>query len=283
MQIASLFIHPVKGGRAIHCDAAPVTARGLVSDRRWLATDAHGVFLTQRNCDALAEITATPLPGGIRLASEAMETAIDVSIPEGASRQSVTVWKDNFEAVLAGPAACAWLSAALGRDAQLYFMDADAERQTSDKWGDPAPVSFADAFPVLITTSASLVALNHEIIRNGGATVGMERFRPNIVIDGAEPWAEDYWKTIRLGAVVLDLVKPCDRCVVTTKDQQSGKTLGKEPLASLARIRRSADPRINGVLFGWNAVPRNDGEIAVGDLIAVVGERPEGWPLALSD
>lgn len=282
MHIASLFTHPVKGGRAVQCEGSRVTARGLASDRCWLVTDAQGVFLTQRNCAALAKIIATPTPSGVRLASETMDADIDVSFPENTPRQTITIWGDNVDAVLAGAAACDWLSAALGRNGRFYFMDTDAERRTSDKWGVPAPVSFADAFPVLITTTASLAALNQEIARNGGAAVGMERFRPNIVVAATDSWSEDFWKTIRLGDVVFDLVKPCDRCVVTTKDQQSGEAMGKEPLTSLAIIRRSADPRINGVLFGWNAVPRNQGEIAVGDALVIIEPRPEGWPLAVA-
>ena len=98
----------------------------------------------------------------------------------------------------------------------------------------------------------------------------MARFRPNIVIDCDEPWAEDRWSQIAFGGVALELVKPSDRCIVTTTDQRTGARMGKEPLAALARLRRSTDPRIDGVLFGVNAVPARCGAFKVGDPVAVV-------------
>ncbi len=280
MKISSLYIHPIKGVRAVSRDASLVTDRGMAFDRRWLVIDDDNQFLTQRNCAALARIIATPTPAGIRLESAVMDAAIDVPFPVNTSRQSVPIWSDHVDAVWADEPSSEWLSTALGRGARLCFMDAEAERLSSEKWSVPQPVSFADMHPVLIANTASLAALNRVIENDGGAPVEMERFRPNIVIDGADPWAEDFWKTIQLGDVVFDIVMPCDRCVVTTKDQQSGETMGKEPLASLAKIRRSADPRVNGVLFGWRAVPRNEGNIAVGNKLVIVESRPEGWPLA---
>ena len=145
--------------------------------------------------------------------------------------------------------------------------------ETIAAWTDtPVPVSFADAFPVLVTTTASLAALNREIEGHGGQAVRMGQFRPNLVIDCNEAWAEDRWTKLQIGEVVLDLVKPCDRCVVTTTDQTTGEINGKEPLASLARIRRSTDPRIKGVLFGVNAVPRALGRIRIGDAVRAVVE-----------
>ncbi|MEQ1867039.1 MAG: MOSC domain-containing protein, partial [Micropepsaceae bacterium] len=105
------------------------------------------------------------------------------------------------------------------------------------------------------------------------------RFRPNVVIDCDEAWQEDTWKTLRLGAIEVDLVKPCDRCVVTTKDQMSGETMGEEPIASLMRLRMSGDPRVKGVLFGWNAAPRVTGEVAVGDRVEILNERREGFSI----
>ena len=276
-------MHPIKGVRAFSCDASFVTDRGLAFDRRWLATDADNNFLTQRNCGGLARITATPIPAGIQLASDAIDSTIDVLFPEKAPPKKVPVWSDQVDAALASESACAWLSKALGCEARLYYMDAAARRLSSEKWSTPSPVNFADMHPVLITNTSSLDALNQLIDKNGRAPIGMERFRPNIVIDCNDPWAEDLWKTIRLGKVVFDLVMPCDRCVVTTTDQQSGEVTGKEPLASLNKIRRSADPRINGVLFGWRAIPRNEGNIAVGDVLEIIEERRERWPLALSD
>ncbi len=278
MRVASLQIYPVKGARAVNCDQAITNARGFHHDRRWLATDADDRFLTQRECPSLAQLMAIPGGEGLSLSFEGRDE-FNVATPEDGERRSVTIWNDRVEALHAGVAADAWLSDALGRTVRFYFMDGAAMRDTSGRWGAPAPVSFADGYPFLITTTQSLEALNQEIARNGGAPVGMERFRPNIVIDADRPWAEDFWKVIKIGEVVIDLVKPCVRCVVTTKDQATGESLGKEPLRSLGKIRRSAHPNLSGALFGWNAFPRDGVEIKTGDVVEIVEHRPEGWPL----
>ncbi len=279
MRVCSLHIYPVKGARGIACAQSMAHARGFRGDRRWLVTGADDKFLTQRDCPALAQLVAKPDEEGLVL-SFVGRGAFNVATPVGGERRSVTIWDDRVEALHAGADAEAWLSDVLGRSARFYFMDAAAARDTSGRWGAPAPVSFADGYPFLIATTQSLEALNQEIARNAGAPVGMERFRPNIVIDADRLWAEDYWKAIRIGDVVIDLVKPCVRCVVTTKDQATGASMGKEPLKSLGKIRRSAHPGLPGGLFGWNAVPRNHGEIKIGDAVEVVEPRPEGWPLA---
>ncbi len=107
----------------------------------------------------------------------------------------------------------------------------------------------------------------------------MRRFRPNMVIDSDEPWAEDFWRRIKIGEAELDLVKPSDRCIVTTRDQLTGATIGGEPLGALAALRMSADPRIKGVLFGWNSVPHVLGQIAVGDEAEILDRRPQGFAI----
>lgn len=278
MRVASLHIHPVKGMRAIDLPAAHIGARGLDGDRRWLATDGEGVFLTQRTCQPLATIDAQAVEGGLQLSAGGSSIAV---APPSGPRRMVTVWSDAVEAADAGDEAAGWLSGALGRSARLFYMDDAAERTTSGRWGPKRPVSFADAYPILVTTTGSLNALNEAIAANGGEAVPMKRFRPNIVIDGADPWAEDFWKTIRIGGIELDLVKPCDRCLVTTLDQATGEKQGREPLKTLHKIRRSAHPDLQGVvLFGWNASPRGTGEIKTGDAVEIVETRPEGWPLA---
>ncbi|WP_428410256.1 MOSC domain-containing protein [Hyphococcus sp.] len=279
MRVSSLHIYPVKGVRAVHLDRAEVKPRGLEGDRRWLITDEGGGFLTQRTCPALARIAATPIPEGLNLSYEGASFA--AARPAKASRRSVKIWNDEVNALDAGDDVGEWLSAALGRPARLFYMDAETARTTSGRWGPKLPVSFADSYPLLVTTTASLEALNKAIGADGGEAVPMKRFRPNIVIDGADPWAEDFWKTIRIGNVTTDLAKPCDRCVVTTLDPETGIKTGREPLKTLHKIRRSAHPDLsNVVLFGWNSAPRGEGAIAVGDKVEIVEERPEGWPLA---
>lgn len=270
MRIASLHIHPVKGMRAADLSAAAVERHGLQHDRRWLVTNADGTFLTQRDYPALATVEASPTGTGLRL-SVAGQDAIEVTQPDGMNRLAVTIWGTDVDAAAADARADEWLSDFLQTDARLVFMDRDASRLKDSEWTDePVPVSFADAFPILVTTIGSLEAVNRDIEAHNGTAVPMARFRPNIVIEGADDWAEDHWTRLAVGEVTLDLVKPCDRCIVTTTDQTTGKRNGKQPLASLARLRQSKDPRIKGVLFGVNAVPRTLGVVYVGDSVRVL-------------
>jgi uncharacterized protein YcbX len=265
MRVASLHIHPVKGMRAIDVDHARIEGRGFENDRRWLAVDAAGVFLTQRSHPHMAKMTARPTAAGLALSAEGFGS-IEVKHPASAVRRRVVVWDAEIDAAATDASASAFLSDLIGEEAHLVFMDDKAERLKASIWTPaPVPVSFADAFPVLVTTTGSLAALNRDIEKHGGAPVPMARFRPNIVVDCDDAWAEDKWTHLQIGEVRLDLVKPSDRCIVTTTDQQTGERKGKEPLAALARIHRSTDPRINGVIFGENAAPRSFGEIAVGD------------------
>lgn len=273
MRVQSLHIHPVKSLRAVDVDRAQVVTRGFVGDRRWMVVNEEGMFLTQRSHPQLATLTAKLTAQGIELSAEGYGSK-SVDKPDGALRRRVIVWDSEVDAADAGDEAANWLSNAIGDHVRLVCMDEAADRLKISVWtNEPVPMSFADAFPVLVVTTGSLAALNSDIEKHGGAPVTIGRFRPNAVIDCEAPFAEDNWKRIQVGDVVFDLVKPSDRCIVTTTDQRTGARMGKEPLAALARIHRSKDPRINGVIFGENAVPRNEGEIRIGDAVSVVEER----------
>lgn len=279
MKVTGLNIHPIKGARAVAVERARLTPLGLDGDRRWLVVDATGKFITQRSHSRIATVTARPSATGLVLSAPGMEH-LPVAAPSGRERLDIVVWVDQVNAALADERAHAWLSDVIGEKMRLVYMDEQAERLKTGIWVEaPIPISFADAFPVLVATTGSLAALNGAIQARGGAAVPMARFRPNIVVDCDEPWREDFWKVVRVGDVELELMKPCDRCVVTTKDPMTGETMGEEPLLSLARLRMSGDKRIKGVLFGWNAAPRKLGTIAVGDAVEVLEARPEGFPI----
>lgn len=276
MRVASLHYYPVKGVRAVDCEKASFDERGFTHDRRWLIVDADHQSLTQRDHAVIAQIIATPIENGLCLTLGT--DSIEIPFPDDSQRSAFKVWSTTVEALDAGDAAAAWLSGILGRPARLCHMDDGAVRMTPEKWSAPVPTSFADIHPFLITTTASLDALNAAIAEKGGAPIGMERFRPNIVIEGASPWAEDQWGAVKIGDNVLDLIIPCDRCVVTTKDQKSGETMGKEPLRTLAEIHRSTDEKITGALFGWRAQPREAGVLQVGDSVEIVAMREKPFP-----
>lgn len=270
MKISTLHIYPVKSMRGLDVRYAEVKQRGLRGDRRWILVDEKGRFQTQREKAKMAQIKVKLLrEGGLKL-TVPNQAPLIIEEPSGQDRLQAKVWKSTVDVLKVDSEANAALADFLDKKVALVFMDAEAERFANEKYtSEPVPVSFADGYPILIANTASLRALNKHIEAAGGDAVTMNRFRPNIVIDGEEAWDEDKWKQIRIGDTVLDLVKPCTRCVMTTLDQVTGSKRGPEPLKTLKARRLSKDPEIEGVLFGWNAVPQTLGRIGVGDEVIV--------------
>ncbi len=277
MTVAGLNIHPLKSGRAIPMQAVSVGLDGIADDRRFMVTEPDGRFITQRELQALAQVEAYPQDGTVRLVMNGREL---VPSFDAARRLPVTVWDSAVDAALADAASNATLSDWLGRAVRLVQMDGQASRHVGAKWaGHPVPVGFADGFPVLITTTGSLADLNRTLAEKGQEPVGMDRFRTNILVEHDEPWAEDLWQSVEIGGIVFDLVKPCARCIMTTQDQITGERIGGNPIQGLAEKRMSADRSVAGVLFGWNAVPRGEGELRLGEAVSVLRRRDERWPM----
>lgn len=268
MRITSLWLYPLKSARGVALDAAEVEARGLAGDRRWMIVDAEGRFISQREAPELAQLSATPVSGGLRL-GHAERGAIEVATPPpDAARIAVRVWSDQVRAAPASAEAGEWLGAFLGRPCQLVHLPDDELRPVDPDFGAPGDrVSFADAFPLLVATEDSLRDLEGRLDQ----PLPMQRFRPNLVIDGAGAFGEDAWRRIRIGQVSLRVVKACDRCVITTTDQETGAR-GVEPLRTLAGYRR----RDGKVLFGQNAIPDGPGLLRVGDEVEVLEAAPAG-------
>ncbi|GAA2422641.1 MOSC domain-containing protein [Streptomyces macrosporus] len=265
-RLAALNLYPVKSFAGVGTTRAVVEPWGLSGDRRWMVADPDGTQLTQRGHPRMALAAAEPLPGGgLRLSAPGMRQ-LTVEVPDPASGSTVVeVWRTKVEAVPAGAEADAWLTEYLGTDARLVHLDAPEHRRPiTSRHGLPGEtVSFADAFPVLLTTVSSLDALNLLIEQGDHPDEGplpMNRFRPNVVVEGTPPWAEDGWRRVRIGEVSFRVAKPCGRCVVTTTDQATGER-GKEPLRTLARHRRFGDR----VVFGQNLVPEGTGLLRTGD------------------
>jgi len=277
MRVEGLNIHPLKSGRAIALEEAAVRLDGFAGDRRFMIVDEDGHFITQREMQALARVEATEMAGGLHLGMEGRQLLASFDPDD---RLTVTVWDSTVDAAVADPAVNAVLSDWFGRPAKLVHMDARARRAEGAEWaGAPAPVAFADGFPALITTTGSLADLNRTLVAKGQEPVGMDRFRTNVLISCDEPWQEDFWEAIEIGGIRFDLVKPCARCIMTTQDQRTGERIGGNPIQGLAEKRMSADRRVPGVLFGWNAVPRGEGTLRLGDAVRVVAERSERWPM----
>lgn len=265
----SLHIYPMKSARGIALRSATLRPWGLEGDRRWMAVDENGRFLSQREHAALATVQAQHTASGIRLSAPGREP-LEVPTPAADTLRTVTLWRDQVQVVPGGDIAAEWLSAVLELPAQLVHLDDPATRRQVDQEFGRAEdhVSFADGYPVLITTTSSLAALN-ELIAAGtvpsDGPLPMERFRPSLVVDGSDAWAEDDWHRIRVGSTVLQIVKPCGRCVVTTTDQQTG-IRGREPLLSLARHRKFG----TRLVFGQNAVVERPGTLQLGDPVTVL-------------
>lgn len=279
MRIMSLHVYPLKSGRSIDLDAAEVTAWGLAGDRRYMVADPAGRFITQRDMQALATITATERDGALHL-SMAGRSDVIVATFDPTRRQMVEIWASKVSASIAPDAVNATLSDWLGQDVILVHADRKTERECSHDWsGQGTFTGFSDGFPILITATGSLAALNAATTEAGNAPFGMERFRPNIVVDQDEPFAEDFWQEIVIGGMRFDLVKPCTRCIMTTQDQATGTRNGPDPMPALRSLRLSADRRVAGVLFGWNVIARSTGTLQVGDAVTVTARRTEGWPI----
>ncbi|MBX5223476.1 MULTISPECIES: MOSC domain-containing protein [unclassified Rhizobium] len=279
MRISNLFIYPLKSARAIALPAADIGAEGLAGDRRAMITDPQGHFITQRELPDLARIAVRPEPGAFRLLMQG-KSELAVPLPRHEARMDVTVWKSTVSAAVADPDSNHRLSEWLGREVRLVFFDGQARRTASAEWaGEGSPVTFTDGYQILVTTTGSLKALNADLAVHGEGAVGMERFRPNIVIDIDEAWPEDRWAAIEIAGIRFDLVKPCSRCIMTTQDQLTGSREVPNPMPAMGRIRMSADRRVPGPLFGWNVTPRDSGRITIGDTVKIIEVRPEGWAL----
>jgi len=255
--IAALNVYPVKGCRGIVLDRAGVTARGLATgtacDREWMVVDASGRFVTQRERPRLALIGVSPNVHGLRFDAPAMP-ALEVSTPDArAARRDVVVWQSTVAAIDAGDEAAQWLSAYLEMSARLVRFAPEHVRACNPQFvgASGAHTAFADGYPVLVVGEASLGDLNARLAANGHPALPMNRFRPNVVIAGLEPFDEDHIDTISTDGVTLKLVKPCTRCSVPTTDQQTA-VVGDEPLITLKAYRM--DERYDGVTFGMNAI-----------------------------
>ncbi|MFF1280524.1 MOSC domain-containing protein [Streptomyces sp. NPDC058299] len=270
VEVQSLHIHPVKAFRALAPGEAVVEPWGLAGDRRWSLIDDGGKVVTQREYPRLALAAAEPLAGGgVRLSAPGREP-LTVEVPHPAVTVPVNVFGTKVEVVPAAADAHAWCSAYLQADVRLVHLDDPATRRPIvPAYALPGEmVNLADGFPLLVTTTASLDALNSLIAQGGHADEGplpMTRFRPNIVVTGTEAWAEDDWTRVSIGEVGFRVPKACARCVVTTNDQDSA-VRGREPLHTLARHRR-----IGGqLLFGVHLVPLSPGTIRIGDPVRVL-------------
>jgi uncharacterized protein len=256
MFVSALTVYPVKSGAGMSVESWPLGGDGLDHDRSYMVVDEAGRFVTQREEPRLALIE--PLLGP----PLTVRTPLGAAVAKTGHRCTVEVWEYTGPALDCGDEVAALLSEFLGRPVRLVTVTPGHDRPT--ELGD-AQVGFSDGFPLLITTLGSLDELNARL----PVALPMQRFRPNIVIDGCEAFAEDTWSRIRVGNVDIDVVKPCLRCAITRVDQQTGVRGDGEPLRTLGAFRKMK----GGVAFGQNAIHRGPGTLRVGDPVSVTALR----------
>jgi len=260
--LSGLYIYPIKSAAGIALGEAEVGDRGLKYDRRWMVVDPKGKFMTQRKHPRMALIQVGLTEDALMLSAPAMQSLELPLEPRGETSSSkpdwldVEVWGDRCTAQSMGQAAQTWLSEFLQTPCQLAYMPDQSQRPTAHgQLGDDKLVSFADAYPFLLISEASLADLNRRLEQ----PVPMNRFRPNFVVAGCEAFAEDQWKQIKIGGVVFDLPKRCDRCSIPGVDQASG-VQNKEPLRTLATFRLEGGK----IWFGQNLVHHQTGHLSLG-------------------
>ena len=263
--LTGIAVYPLKSGAGIDLDASGVERYGLRGDRRWMAIDAGGVCVTARERPQLVRIQTRISGAGLRLEMHGRES-FTVRYPDADARAARTwIWGQTCSALDAGGTAAHWMSDALGKPVRLVAMDHRAKRRPDPDCTLPEDeVSFADSFPVLVIGRGSLDDLNSRT----PAPASMRRFRPNLVVSGGAPYAEDDWRRIRIGSVELEGVENCERCELPTVDPDTGIPDPKrEPMRTLARYRRRTT---GGVFLGQNLVPRAAGTVRVGDRVVVL-------------
>ena len=265
MRVESIHIYPVKATGSVSLPTATVELGGLEHDRRWAVVDPYGTRLNASTHDRLLTVTATPDESGALTLTRAGDTPVIVPIPLDGAEIPVDV--SRFPTMLdSGDAAAEWLSRLLDEPVRLAWQDDPARRSISAAHGGlgAEPLSLADTAPLLLTTTSSLAQLDAWIAEeHEPQPMVMGRFRPNVVVDGSDlPFAEDDWRSIRIGEVDYRFAEHCDRCVVTTIDPVT-LAHGKEPIRTLARHRRWD----RKTWFGVRIVPLTTGLITVGDAV----------------
>lgn len=261
LTLTALYRYPVKSLGGERHRVLDVQARGFSLDRQWMVVDPQGGFLTQRQQPRMTLIGARVDDQGVlQLCAPGMP---DIAVgPCADQRVQVTVWGDSVSAAPTDPDADAWLSAFLGLPCRLVGFPREQVRRVDPDFARPSDqVGFADGFPFLLISQASLDDLNGRLDR----PVTIQRFRPNLVVEGCEPFAEDGWRRIRIGELDFRVAKPCSRCIIPTIDPATGVP-GKEPLRTLIGYRR----RDSKVYFGQNLIHDGNGRLAAGMPVEVL-------------
>ena len=266
--LSELILYPIKSCAGISVKEATLTTAGLsvdaVYDREWMVIDEQGQFLTQREYPRMALISPRIKADTLELRAPGMlRLEIPLGLPDPDSEQTceVKIWDDTVLAYQSDATTNAWFSAAVGTPCRLVRFHANATRLASAQWtgGVKAPTLFSDGYPVLLIGSASLADLNAKLVAAGRSEIPMNRFRPNLVVEGIDPFEEDFGDYFTLGGAHLKPVKPCGRCPMPAIDQATGE-FGPDPL-DILRTYRTRALMDDAICFGMNCiVTQGDGE-----------------------
>lgn len=255
-RIARLFVYPVKSCAGVEVQEAVLTETGLDLDRAWMVVDAEGEFVSQRELPRMALVRPQLKHSDVVLRAPGM-LALHLSLDAVEAPARVRVWDDEVAAYDMGDVAAQWFSDFLGQRLRLVRFDPEQRRVSDRRWtGDAEALNqFSDGFPLLVASEASLAGLNERLAAQGHPAVGIERFRPNIVLAGVEAHDEDRLETLRIAAeqpVVLKPVKPCPRCPIPDIDPATAE---RSPAVTEALQGYRRDARVGGaVTFGMNAI-----------------------------
>jgi uncharacterized protein YcbX len=269
MQLSEINIYPIKSLGGISLNESVVEEKGLQYDRRWMLVDEKGMFFTQREFPKMAILKVSLENDGLKvvLENESIEIPFE---PDSNDKMNVTVWGSKCKGISYSEAINRWFSDNLQLNCKLVVMPEDSRRKVSPfyavrKFEDV--VSFADGYPVLLIGEGSLNDLNNRLFD----PIPMNRFRPNLVVKDSEAFAEDTWKKIKIGDAIFHLVKPCARCVMTTIDQKTGISDGKEPLKTLSTYRLVKSKGESKINFGQNLIAENFGfSVKLGDKVEIL-------------
>lgn len=261
--ISALYYYPIKSCGGFRATQLETTDRGFLHDREFMLVDGDGLFLTQREYPRMALVEPRVTDDTLILKAPNMPE-LSIHPQQYGPAKEVIVWRSNCQAVDQGGAVAEWFSQYLETDCYLVRMAEGHIRQVNQAYAQRPndQVSFADGYPFLLISEASLADLNSRLTE----PLPMNRFRPNIVITDCAAYAEDNWQQIRLGSMQFDVVKACARCAITTINQQTAEK-GKEPLKTLAGYRRVEG---GGVIFGQNLLHQANGILQIGDELEII-------------
>lgn len=264
IQLTELNIYPVKSMAGIRLQTSKIDAMGLQYDRRWMVVSPKGDFMTQRHFPQMARIRPSlDEQGHLTLHHPDYANLLVPSIHPDLPRKNVRVWEDHVEAVSLGETVDAWVSAAIEETCHLVYFSDDIYRQCDLRYAKSGDrTGFADGFPLLLISDGSLNDLNSRLDK----PVEMRRFRPNLVVDAQDAFAEDQWRHIQIGDMTFRVVKPCSRCKITTVDPDTGQRTGADPLKTLSTYRKQG----NAVMFGQNVIQDGQGELDVGMAVTIL-------------